>query len=208
MSESTMPKAKASRPDSPESVGAPKSVERELKFADVDHNALRSRLQELEAEQQGPPALEDNFIFDRAGELAAEQKLLRLRVDRNGCKITYKGPAHYEGRVKIRNEYETTLGDMDTGRAIVEALGYSQVARYQKYREEWLLGSLVICLDHTPIGDFAEFEGEGCDRVARRCGLDIESAERRNYLRLYQDFATENPDADREMVFAGEKGRI
>lgn len=185
-----------------------KGVERELKFAEVDHNELRARLQELEAEQQGPPALEDNFIFDRDGELAEAKKLLRLRVDRNGCKITYKGPARYEGKIKIRDEHETALGDMETGRAIVEALGYVQVARYQKYREEWLLGSLVICLDHTPIGDFAEFEGEGCDRVAKRCGLDVESAERRNYLRLYEDYVAEHPDAGREMVFPGEKGRI
>lgn len=187
---------------------AESGVERELKFADVDHNELRVRLLELEAEPQGPPALEDNYIFDKDGELEAEKRLLRLRVDRGGCRLTYKGPARYEGRVKIRDEHETTLGDVDAGRAILEALGYRQVARYQKYREEWLLGSLVICLDHTPIGDFAEFEGEGCDRVARRCGLDVESAERRNYLRLYEDHVAEHPDAGREMVFPGEKGRI
>ncbi|MDA8015903.1 MAG: class IV adenylate cyclase [Thermoanaerobaculia bacterium] len=191
----------------PESKDQVEDVERELKFANVDHSQLRSRLGELEAEQQGPPALEDNYIFDRDGELAADKKLLRLRVDRSGCRITFKGPAHYEGTVKVRGELETTLGDVETGRAILEALGYEQVARYQKYREEWLLGSQVISLDHTPIGDFAEFEGKGCDRVARRCGLDVDSAERRNYLRLYEDHVAENPDADREMVFAGEKGR-
>ena len=192
----------------PESHEKKPGVERELKFRDVDHSELRVRLKELEAEQQGPPALEDNFIFDRDEELLTEKKLLRLRVDRNGCKLTYKGPARYEGKVKIRDEHETTLGDVETGRAILGALGYVQVARYQKYREEWLLGSLVICLDHTPIGDFAEFEGEGCDRVARRCGLDPESAERRNYLRLYEDHLASHPGAELEMVFQGEKGRI
>ena len=192
----------------PRSQSSETSVERELKFSDVDHNELRGRLAELEAEQQGPPALEDNYIFDQDGKLQESHELLRLRVDRGGCKLTYKGPARFEGRLKIRDEHETSLGDVDAGRAILEALGYEQVARYQKYREEWLLGSLVICLDHTPIGDFAEFEGEGCDRVAKRCGLDPDSAERRNYLRLYEDHLKAHPDAGREMVFEGEKGRL
>jgi adenylate cyclase class 2 len=175
--------------------------ERELKFADVDLNALRVRLLELSAEKQGPPTLEDNWIFDRDNQLAEGERLLRLRLDGRGCKLTYKGPASFESSVKVRQEIETGIEDIDKARAILEALGYQLVRRYQKWREEWLLGSIVISLDHTPIGDFAEFEGEGCETVAKRSNLDLSKAEKRNYLQLYEEYLKEHPDAPLDMIF-------
>jgi len=84
---------------------------------------------------------------------------------------------------------------------IFAALGYSVVTRYQKYREDWRLGAIVISLDRLPIGEFAEFEGDGCEVLARRCGLDPEQAERRNYLRIYEDYRAQHPDAPAEMIF-------
>ena len=176
-------------------------VERELKFADVDHGDVRERLKALEAERQGPPAFEDNWIFDAGDVLNDQGSLLRLRIEKQRALLTYKGAVTYEGRVKVRKEIETLVGDVANTRAILEALGYKAIYRYQKYREEWFLGSIVIALDHTPIGDFVEFEGVGCERVAKRSGFDIETAERRNYRRLWADYRKQNPDAPREMIF-------
>ena len=176
-------------------------IERELKFADADHETLRDRLQSLEAELQGPKRLEDNWVFDKKDELTESGSLLRLRVDRSGTWLTFKGPASYDGSVKVRDEIETLVDSVDAMRGILESLGYRQIYRYQKYREEWHLGSIIISLDHTPIGDFVEFEGEGCETVARRFGLDPEKAERRNYLRLYADFSKDRPGSPEDMVF-------
>ena len=177
------------------------STERELKFANVEHSVLRERLIDLTAECEGSGALEDNWLFDRRGNIAKAGKVFRLRSDRRGTRLTFKGPAEFDGKVKIRVEHETAVEDEDQMRAIIEALGYRPAGRYQKIREEWRLGSIVIALDHTPIGDFAEFEGEDCERVARRCGFDPEQAERRSYLRMYADYRSENPDAPTDMVF-------
>ena len=182
-------------------VAGASGIERELKFADVDHGEMRDRLLDLEAEKQGPPSLEDNWIFDLDDHLSKGGSLLRLRVDRRGSRLTFKGPASYEGRVKVRREIETGVANVEAARGILESLGYGLVRRYQKYREEWLLGSVVSALDHTPIGDFAELEGDGCEKVAVRCGLDPETAERRNYLRLYADYLSTHPEAPRDMVF-------
>jgi len=176
-------------------------VERELKFADVDLETLRDRLEALEAESDGPAALEDNWIFDRDGELQRGESVLRLRYDRRGTRLTFKGPARFEGSVKIRSEHETKVEDAAALRDILVALGYEPVRRYQKYREEWRLGSLIIALDHTPIGDFVEIEGEGCETVARRLGLETEDAETRNYLKLYEDYLKEHPGATPDMIF-------
>lgn len=180
------------------------AVERELKFSAVDLDDLRQRLARLEAENQGAAALEDNWIYDRGSELEAAGAILRLRIDRRGSRLTYKGPASFEGSVKIRIEHETAVADTGALQRILEALGYKPTRRYQKYREEWRLGSLVIALDHTPIGDFAEIEGDGCETVARRLSLDLGKIERRNYLRLYADYLKEHPDAPPDMIFREE----
>lgn len=176
-------------------------VERELKFADVEHEAIRERLLDFEAERLTPPSLEDNWIFDREGDLGSEGRVLRLRVDGYGALLTLKGLATYEGGLKIRSETQTRVDDGPRMRSILEGLGYEVVKRYQKMREEWSLGSVTIALDHTPIGDFAEFEGDGAVRVAKRCGLEADKAEKRSYLRLYEDWRTTHQDAPFDMVF-------
>ena len=178
------------------------SVERELKFPAVDPDRLRERLRELEAERIHSGALEDNWVLDRNGTLQHANCLLRLRKVSHGAFLTYKGPATFEGKTKLRVEHETGVSDAEATRALFEALGYAVVRRFQKVRETWQLGGVQISFDHTPIGDFVEFEGAGAEKLARRCELDLEDAERRSYLRLYQDHLEAHPGAPPDMVFA------
>jgi predicted adenylyl cyclase CyaB len=177
------------------------SLEREIKFPGVELDKLRGRLAELEAERVGPAAFEDNWILDRDAELLSSGRILRLRTDGQRARLTFKGPLRMEGNMKVREEREVEIENADEARALFDNLGYTVVRRYQKMREEWQLGGVTIALDHTPIGDFAEFEGDGAETVARRCGLDPEKGEKRSYLRLYEDYLKEHPDAPPEMVF-------
>ena len=179
----------------------PDREERELKFAGVELGALRDRLLELEAERSAAASFEDNWVFDRRGELAKRECLLRLRIDGQGALLTYKGPQRFDGPTKVRGEHQTRVADAEATKRLLEALGYTVVRRYQQMREVWRLGGIEISLDHTPIGDFVEFEGVGGDKVARRCGFDIEKAERRTYLRLYEDYLREHPEAPADMTF-------
>ena len=178
------------------------NLEREIKFPGVELDKLRDRLIELEAERRGPTAFEDNWILDRDNELIKDGKILRLRTDGGRARLTYKGPMRLEGNLKIREEHEIEVENADQATALLRNLGYSVVRRYQKMREEWQLGGVTIALDHTPIGDFAEFEGDRAEVVAKRCGFDPDKAERRSYLRLYEDYLNVHPDAPPEMVFA------
>jgi len=177
-------------------------IERELKFAQVDLDATRQRLVELEAERVGPAVFEENWLLDRTGELRQRESILRVRAEEGrGAVITFKGPASFEGTTKIRAELEVRIENAAHALALFEALGYRIERRYQKLREEWRLGSEIICLDHTPIGDFVEFEGEKAEAVAKRCGFDPESAVRKSYLMLYADHVAAHPEAPRDMVF-------
>lgn len=180
------------------------SVERELKFAGVEHDRLRDRLLEMEAERMWTSALEENWVFDRADELRELGCVLRLRRDPRGAWLTYKGPAEFEGHTKVRSELETELSEPENMRQILEALGYEVSRRYEKRRELWRVGGVTVALDRTPIGEFVEFEGDAAEALAKRFGFDPNQAERRSYLRLYNDYLAEHPDAPPDMTFPEE----
>jgi adenylate cyclase class 2 len=175
-------------------------TERELKFRCADLEEFRQRLQAT-AERVSTVAFEDNILFDRNGELAGRGVLLRLRRDGHGACLTFKGVARFEDGLKVREERETRVGDADELQAVLSRLGYEPVQRYQKYREEWRLGSVVICLDRTPVGDFVEFEGSAAAAVAEQLGMDLQRAERLSYLELYREHRRENPSAPEDMIF-------
>jgi len=175
--------------------------ERELKFGSVELPHVRERLLDLQAERVAPAAFEDNWIFDRDDELHRQDMMLRLRIDGHGAQIALKGPVSWEETMKVRSELQTRVDDEQQMQTILELLGYRVHRRYQKMREEWRLGAVTISLDHTPIGDFVEFEGQGADKLARRCGLTPDQAETRTYLQLYADHVKTNPGAPPDMVF-------
>jgi adenylate cyclase class 2 len=180
------------------------SLERELKFRTEGLEVVRERLVDLEAERLGPAHFEDNLILDREGELEKHGCLLRLRADGRGVRVTYKGPRLADGHVKVRVEHETSVGDLPRARAIFESLGYRVVRRYQKVREEWRLGGVEVALDHTPMGDFVEIEGDRAEVLAKRFNLDPAKAEQRSYLRLYDDYRRDHPEMPEEMIFPDE----
>ena len=123
-----------------------KGIEREIKFSGVELDKLRQRLIELESERQAPGAFEDNWVFDRDGELRQGGRILRLRIDGSGGRVTLKGPLELEGNLKVREEIEFGVNDAEEARALLEGLGYRVVNRYQKIREEWQLGGVTIVL--------------------------------------------------------------
>jgi len=179
----------------------PPSEERELKFSCPSLEDLREQLREMDAERLAAANSEDNWIYDREDELRKSRRLLRLRIDRQGARLTFKGPPRFEDEVKVRVEHETEVDDADQIHSILESLGYRVFRRYQKKREEWHLGGVTVALDHTPIGDFVEFEGDGAGAVARRFGFELDQSERLSYVELYESYREKNPDAPPDMVF-------
>ena len=108
-----------------------------------------------------------------------------------------QGAAHDRGPHQGARRARNAVGELDRAQALFESLGYRVVRRYQKMREEWRLGGVEVALDHTPIGDFVEFEGDRAEVLAKRCGFDPAKAEQRSYLRLYEDYRREHPEAPR-----------
>lgn len=181
-------------------------VEIELKIPVNDLTAVRDRLREIDAGLDVASAREVNILLDSAeGRLAAAGAVLRLRRYSGHQMITFKGPASYQGAVKFRTEHETTVENLEAMQLILEDLGFSPVARYEKDRESWRVGAVVVVLDHTPMGDFVEVEGPRAEieSVANKLALDPASAVRGSYLALWRDYRQQRPELalPRDMVF-------
>ncbi len=100
--------------------------------------------------------------------------------------LTLKGPLPGEFRHKVRAEHETNVGDAREAERILRGIDLKPAWRYQKYRTEFELEGLHVCLDETPLGCFVELEGEpeAIDRVAAALGFSADAYIRDSYRDL------------------------
>ena len=179
---------------------------------------------------------ERNAMFDTAGnELKRRGELLRIRTEslresrgtRRGSAaervtLTFKRPtramrlavAKRAEKYKVREEIEAEVTD---GRGLVEVLtgmGMRVWFRYEKYRttfrlaksQRWARG-LLIELDETPMGLFAELEGprRAIDRAAKLLGYRERDYITENYFVLYRDYCRRKRKKLGDMLFARNK---
>jgi len=164
-----------------------REIEVKLRF-DRPQEAL-TKLLNLGAVERVPRQFEDNILYDRAHDpLRLERKALRLRRAGDRAIVTFKGPVEGEHRHKVRIEHETDVADGDAAERILLSLGYEPHWRYQKYRTEFDLGGLCLCLDETPLGCFVELEGppREIDRAAERLGFSPDDYVTSSYRKLLE----------------------
>ncbi len=165
---------------------------------------VRRRLAEVGAQRIHPEAREDNWVLDDgARTLATAGRLLRVRQAGDDAALTVKEPGVFAGGIKSRVELETAVASAEHTLAILAALGFAPVRRYQKRRESWVLRGVVIALDDTPMGAFVEVEGESrlLEPAAVELGLDPRAAVCGTYLDLWAAFRAAHPGAPEDMVF-------
>lgn len=121
--------------------------------------ALRSRLHDLGAEEQGTLEQHDIYFAHPARDFAETDEALRLRLDARGLRVTYKGPKLDPPR-KTREEIEFPFDTSpDTARTLLERLGFSVVANVVKTRAEFSLPGSIVSLDTIEgLGTFCEVE--------------------------------------------------
>lgn len=180
----------------------------EIKLPCADLGAAREKLLGLGATAQTPLHFESNDLYDdSAGGLAASGRALRLRRAGEAAFLTFKGPARFEGGVKIREERETRVSDPEETAAILALLGFTPRFRYEKRREEWAIEGCAVALDETPIGNFVEVEGAppAIRRVVVALGLDFANAVPYSYAKLYTERRKKDPALPPDMVFDDRK---
>jgi len=107
----------------------------------------------------------DIYLNHPCRDFGATDEALRVRVEGARAVLCYKGPRRPGGPVKERLEVEVGVSDCGRVLAILEALGFREVARVSKVREEYVRGDVRVCLDSIEgLGRFVEVEGPR-DRV-------------------------------------------
>lgn len=160
----------------------------EAKFYVTGLDRIKQRLHELEAHLIQERILETNIRFDLPdAQLRSKGRVLRLRRDTE-ARLTYKGGSQSKQGVLSRTEIEFTVGDFDKAKQFLEALGYQEFLRYDKYREVYELDGCHIMLDELPYGYFVEIEGEGVETIQKasaRLRLKWDAAITRSYNALF-----------------------
>ncbi len=144
-----------------------------------------------------------NTLYDLpGGDLRRNGELLRLRDYGGKWKLTHKAKGK-AGPHKSRAELETGVDDGKMMNAILLALGYAPSFAYEKYRAEWSDGQGHVVVDHTPIGDLAEIEGESdwIDRVAASLGVGTNDYITSSYAELFFDWKRKTQSEAENMTF-------
>lgn len=162
-------------------------LEIEVKFYLHDAAQVRRRILSLGPVRRGR-LHEVNIRFDDAEEgLRSKSAMLRLRKD-DRIRLTYKSPpAEPDARFKVYRELETEVGSLEVMIQILEALGYRKIQVYEKWRETFVWGQCLLCLDQMPYGDFLEIEGPAARirPAAERLGLNWKTRILANYLEMF-----------------------
>jgi adenylate cyclase class 2 len=160
----------------------------EAKFYVTGVSGIKVRLHEREAHLIQERILETNIRFDLPdARLRSKGQVLRLRRD-TAARLTYKGGSQSDKGVLSRTEIEFTVGDFDKAKLFLEALGYRESLRYDKYREIYELDDCHIMLDELPYGHFVEIEGDSVDsiqKLAARLQLNWDAAISRSYSAIF-----------------------
>jgi len=181
------------------------SLEVEIKLAVASAAEGLERLQRAGFTPLHERAFEANTVFDTAAlELIQSGRLLRLREFRGEALLTFKGPPE-PGPHKTRREVETRVEDGGAMQAVLEALGYRGVFRYEKYRTAFgrAGGAGHAFLDETPIGCFLELEGapEWIDATAAELGFARGDYITLSYGSLYREHCRKAGIEPAHMVF-------
>ena len=178
--------------------------ETEIKLPCADLEGIREKLRGHGATLRDERHAERNVLYDDArGELSGRGCTLRLRTAGADVILTFKGPARFDGGLKVREEREIRVSDAEEAAAFLSGLGFVPRFRYEKQRESWEHAGCLVSLDETPIGRFLEVEGNpaAIRRVVSDLDLDFSEAIPYSYPSLYARRRREDPALPPDMVF-------
>jgi adenylate cyclase class 2 len=140
-------------------MGTATTLEREVKLSFESADAARDAVLAAGATPLHGRRLQEDALLDTANDsLRYRACCLRIRMENGKSRITFKGPVQ-DSPMKLREEFETLVGDGVLLLHIFEELGYRVWFRYEKYREEFAHEDVTVAVDETPVGVFVEIEG-------------------------------------------------
>jgi predicted adenylyl cyclase CyaB len=132
-------------------------IENVKPLVDLMENKAKFLYEDHQIDQYYMPAHRDFTKLDPMNEW------LRLRDSNGKYSITYKNWQRNKDKKSHHcDEYETTIGDIDQLKKILEVLNFSTVVIVDKQRKAYLYKDWEIALDKVKdLGDFIEIEYKG-----------------------------------------------
>jgi adenylate cyclase class 2 len=148
--------------------------ETEVRFLEIDKDALIKKLTALGAVDKGEVVLEEVIIYDKDLKWLDSRQIIRLRKNRDKIELTYK---HHNGMDKGEAvEIELEVNDLATGVSFLEKIGFVAYRRQEKRRHTLELDGVTFDIDTWPrIPAYVELEGESLEdlkKAAASVGLD------------------------------------
>ena len=183
------------------------AAEIELKFPVADVRKMRAAALAFGFEVLTERTFESNTLYDTPERfLRSKKQILRLRNYGSICTLTHKrkaDPNDIDLHYKTRIETESVVEDCAAMAEVFAQLGYSPVFRYEKYRTELAADGGKLVLDETPIGVWAELEGEPKWIDAMLAGLGVDEGEciTDSYGKLFTDWKSRHPSPAENLTF-------
>jgi adenylate cyclase class 2 len=182
------------------------TIEREIKLSFASVEAARAAIEAAGATPLlGRRLQEDALLDDDSESLRRRGCALRIRCEGGKSRITFKGPIQASA-MKLRDEFETVVGDGRLLLRVFEELGYHVWFRYEKYREEYAHEDVIVAVDETPVGVYVEIEGseQGITSMAERLGRGPGDYVLDSYRGLFLQLREARGIAGPDMVFSPE----
>ncbi len=155
-------------------------TEIEVKFLDVDHDAVRAKLDSLGASCEQPMRLMKRAIIDYADRRLQTTQNGWVRVRDEGDKITLTYKESNETTVDGAREIELIIDSYGQAIELFKAIGLAVESEQETKRETWVLDGCKVELDEWPwLRPYFEIEGpdEATIRgVADKLGYDWSKA--------------------------------
>jgi predicted adenylyl cyclase CyaB len=131
-----------------------------------------------------PLLVKDELWTDMENFLEQKELTLRLRKIGNEAFVAIKGPVRKINNCKVREEFETSVANLETMGQIFSLIGLKKTDLSEKYREIFDLGTVVGTIDSFPdLGCVVEIEGNDED-------IELEK-ERLAELKLSREFSSD-----------------
>lgn len=180
-------------------------IEVEIKLPVPDLDTVREKLTHIGFQESGYEREQDTYYDNAAEDIRTGGQALRIRetvnllTGKSTAQINFKGKKLDQITV-TRQELETDIADGETGRQILEAIGFHRVMpEVIKERRELKRGGMTACLDQvTGLGSFLELEVmaeteedrdaamKQIEAVLSQLGYQVTDTVRSSYLSMLQ----------------------
>lgn len=153
-------------------------MEIELKF-EIGKSDIRNLTKRLvdAGFVSGKRCFEKTTMYDNPTRLMGKTNgRVRLRkIGNSDYEFSYKKPAIGKGKIKKEIEHEVVVPKGKPLEKILEAMEFTPVSSYERFRRTLMMGRLKVTLDEFPFATFIEIEGatKEITRLAKELGFDL-----------------------------------